>query len=956
MAIPPVEVQRMGQSIWTDNISRQLITSGDLQRLIDECGVLGLTSNPSIFQKAIGETNDYDDLIAQHLEEPAAELYERLAISDIQDVAAILNPVYNRTGGVDGFVSLEVSPLLANDTQGTIAEAKRLFAAVGAPNVMIKIPGTKAGVPAIEACIAAGINVNVTLLFAIKRYEEVAEAYIRGLEKRLENGDDITNIASVASFFVSRIDALVDKMLENNILAAQGRDIDRIGQNRSLLGQAGIANAKLAYQSYKRIFEGGRFMALREAGAMEQRLLWASTGTKNPAYSPTMYADHLIGKNTVNTMPPATLTAFIENGTIEDALSQGLDESRDTMSNLKSVGIEFDQITHQLQDDGVDQFVDSYEKLLEQVQAKQSVLRTGVMNRQKLALGIYREKVEQTLTIFERNFVNGRIWGRDATVWKDHPTVMNAISGRLGWLDVHERIDRKRLVDLQASLKDSGTTHVIVIGTGGSGLAAEVFATTFGQIEGFPVLHVLDTTDPVHIAHITDSVDLSKTLFIVSSKSGTTQETNTLFYYYYDAVGKAGKQFIAITDEDTPLHQLAEKHDFRDIFINPSDVGGRYSALSYFGMVPAAVIGIDLDRLWAYADDMVESCSDLIPAHLHPGLWLGAIMGRLAKEGRDKLMIFGSEGVSSFGAWAEQLIAESTGKEARGILPVAGATVGKPHDYGSDRMFVYLKLEGDPSNDAMDEAVRTLREAGHPRVTLMLPDKYAIAGEFFRWEYATAIAGHLQVINPFDEPNVAEAKQNTDELLNAYAENGELPRTEPILQDSGIELYINETALAPLHELCVAHGFSNDVLTDMIAAQILGTNAGDYFALLAYAPYDAEVKTKLENLRRRLRHLTRRAVTVGFGPRYLHSTGQLHKGGATNGVFFQLTYDDPEDIAIPGMNYSFGVLKAAQAAGDMKALFDHNRRGVRLHATGGDIHAALDAMEIALDTVEKRRQ
>ncbi|MEO1668376.1 MAG: bifunctional transaldolase/phosoglucose isomerase [Chloroflexota bacterium] len=956
MAIPPIEVQRLGQSIWTDNISRRLITSGELERLVNEGGVLGLTSNPSIFQQAIGETADYDDEIAAHLDNGAHDLYERLAIRDIQEAAAILLPVYERTGGVDGYVSLEVSPLLAHNTDATVTEAQRLFAAVGAPNVMIKIPGTAAGIPAIEACIAQGININVTLLFGIANYEQVAEAYISGLERRHAAGEDITNIASVASFFVSRIDALVDKMLENNIRAAQGRDLDRVGANRRLLGQAGIANAKLAYQSYRRIFEGRRFAELREAGAMEQRLLWASTGTKNPAYSDTMYVDHLIGRNTVNTMPPATLNAFMDHGTVDDALVMGLNESRETMERLREVGINFGQITHQLQEDGVELFIDSFEKLIEQVSAKRSVIRTGVINRQKLALGIYREKVEQALATFERNFINGRIWGRDATVWKDHPAKMNQISGRLGWLDIQRTIDRDRLRQLQASIPDSGITHVVVLGIGGSTLAPEVFYKVFGAADGYPVLHVLDSTDPAQIDRVRDDISLESTLFIVSSKSGDTLETSAWFNYFYALSGENGNQFIAITDAGTALETLAQEHHFRDIYINPSDIGGRYNALSYFGMVPAALIGVDLERLWAYADDMTEASGDLIPAHLHPGLWLGAIMGRLAREGRDKLCIFGSAGISSFADWAEQLIAGSTGKESRGILPVAGATVGKPHDYGSDRVFVYLKLEGDPGNADMDEAVRVLREAGHPRVTLLLPDKYAIAAEFFRWEYATAVAGHMLGINPFDEPNVAEAKQNTGALLATYAEQGEMPQPAPQLRAGDVEMYLNETALAPLHELCEAHGFNSGVLTDLIAAQVVGTNAGDYFALLAYTQYTPEINEKLEYLRRRMRHLTRRAVTVGYGPRYLHSTGQLHKGGAANGVFFQLTCADGDDIDIPGAGYSFGVLKAAQAAGDMKALYDHNLRGVHIHAAGGDIHTVLDAMATALDTVEQRRK
>lgn len=337
-------------------------------------------------------------------------------------------------------------------------------------------------------------------------------------------------------------------------------------------------------------------------------------------------------------------------------------------------------------------------------------------------------------------------------------------------------------------------------------------------------------------------------------------------------------------------------------------------------------------------------------------MWLGAIMGQLAHEKRDKLMIFASDSIVSFGDWAEQLIAESTGKQGKGIFPVSGATVGKPHDYGSDRVFIYVKLVGDPSNDEMDEAIRTLREAGHPRVTLFMEDKYAIAGEFFRWEYATALAGKMLKINPFDEPNVAEAKKNTGELLDVYKSEGVLPITNPTLTEGNVALYTDEMTLAPLHELCTAHGFDSSQLTDLLAAQILGTEAGDYFALLAYARMTPKTADVLQEITRLLRHYTRRAVSYGFGPRYLHSTGQLHKGGTPNGVFFQFTHDAVNDIDIPGAGYSFGTLHAAQAAGDVKALLDHKRRLVRLHVTGDSIDPAIDMMKQALGAVAARRQ
>jgi transaldolase/glucose-6-phosphate isomerase len=654
-------------------------------------------------------------------------------------------------------------------------------------------------------------------------------------------------------------------------------------------------------------------------------------------------------------VPPNTYDAFADHGTAAQTLPADAQAAHETLDMLLEVGIHMDKITQQLQFDGVEQFIDAFETLINQVEAKRVALKTGIMARQKVALGIYREQIEDTLNSLSKDHINARIWNKDATVWKDSPAIMEKISNRLGWLDVLDTIDIERLKTFQADIKGK-FAHVVLLGMGGSSLAPEVLMTTFGNADGFPDLHVLDSTDPAQVAAIRDAVDLSKTLFVVASKSGGTIETLSFDRYFRDLVGGNGDQFIAITDSGSKLQAIAQENNFRDLFLNPADIGGRYSALSYFGMVPAALIGLDLDRFWAAASNMTEAVGASIPATDHPGMWLGALMGRMAKEGRDKLMIFASEGVRSYGDWAEQLIAESTGKEGQGILPVVGASVGKPHDYGSDRAFVYLKLEGDPSNSEMDEAIKRIREAGHPRLTIILKDKYDLAGEFMRWEYATAIAGKLLNINPFDEPNVSEAKANTNELLNHYAEHGALPEPEAVMSNDNVTLYAEPSTVKPLGELISAHNFDAASLTDTLAAQIIGTEAGDYFALLAYAPTTPETTATLAEIQRQLRHYTRRAVTYGYGPRYLHSTGQLHKGGAANGVFFQLTHGDADDMDIPEAGYSFGVLKTAQAAGDMKALADHNRRAIRIHAKGSDITPALDALLIALKVVAFRRE
>jgi transaldolase/glucose-6-phosphate isomerase len=954
-ANPPVEVQEYGQSIWLDYIHRRSITSGELQQYIDEYGVVGMTSNPAIFQKAIGESDDYDAAMMHLLELEPYDIYERLAIEDIQQALDLLRPIYDRTKGNDGYVSLEVSPLIANDTASTIAEAKRLFEAVNRPNVMIKIPSTEAGIPAIEEAIAAGVNINVTLIFAVKNYEEVARAYIRGLERRLAEGKDISHIASVASFFLSRIDTMVDKMLENNIRAAQGRDLGRVAANRELLGKAAIANAKMAYKRFMRIFYGQEFARLREAGGRVQRPLWASTGTKNPAYPDTLYVDNLIGRDTVNTLPPATLKAFKDHGRVAgETILDGIDDSERILDMLAEVGIDLDEVTRQLQVDGVELFVEAFQNLLDQVDAKRNVLKTGIIKQQNLALGIYGDAVEAAVKQLDGEHFNARMWAKDATLWKDHGPTIAKIENRLGWLDVLTTIDRARLQALQDSARNGEFDHVVLLGMGGSSLAPEVIYQTFGRQPGFPDFLMLDSTDPTAIRNIEAAIHLKRALFLVSSKSGGTIETLSFYKHFYQLTGENGAQFIAITDPGSELEALAHEKHFRDIFLNPADIGGRYSALSYFGMVPAALMGIDLDKLWAEAERMITACGPKIPNMLHPGVWLGAVIGTLAQQRRDKVSVFCSASLASYGSWVEQLIAESTGKEGTGVLPVVGGTVGNPHDYGSDRLFVYVRVEGDSDNEEMDARIRALREAGHPRVTLYLPDQYALAGEFFRWEYATAVAGKLLGINPFDEPNVTESKQNTARLLDYYREHGHLPPAEPAFRTGNISLYADEQMLRLLSELSVQHNYSGNDLLSLLAAQINSTRQGDYFAILAYLPPTPEVQTALDAIRRRLRHVTRRAVTVGYGPRYLHSTGQLHKGGANTGIFFQITCDDPRDVAIPGEPYSFSILKAAQAAGDLEALRNKERRALRLHISG-DLVEGLKTILEAVEEAAKRR-
>ena len=897
------EVQRLGQSIWYDNIRRGLIKSGELQRLI-ELGVSGLTSNPTIFEKALAGSTDYDGALLELAQQDKStqEVFEALAIEDIQATADLLRPIYDRTGGKDGYASLEVSPHLAHDAAGTIAEAERLFGALDRPNVMVKVPATPAGVSAVRHLIGQGINVNVTLIFSLAAYEQVSEAYIEGLEDLLKSGGDVGRVASVASFFVSRVDTAVDGLLERDI--RDGRE-----DLKALLGKAAVGNAKLAYHTFQSKFNGSRFSALRKSGARVQRPLWASTGTKNRAYSDVMYVEGLIGPDTVNTMPEETLTAFLEHGTAIETVTQDLPAAHLAMESLAEAGVSIQAVTEKLLADGLMAFSSSYDKLLANIEDKRARLRDH--KHPGVVLGGYLPDVETGLADLQRQDVVGRIWRRDHTVWKPDPT---EIANRLGWLTVSDIMCEQvpALEEFALEVRDAGFEHVVLLGMGGSSLGPEVIRQTFGSADGYPELIMLDSTVPAWLQDVTDAIDPTRTLFLVSSKSGSTTEPNAFYAHFRNLVGErmgnepAGRNFVAITDPGSSLEKLAREQGFRRIFANPPDIGGRYSVLSYFGLVPAALIGVDISALLDRADSMREGCASCVAPHDNPGAWLGTIMGTLALQSRDKLTLVTSPSIGSFGLWVEQLIAESTGKEGKGIVPIAGEPLVESSSYGNDRLFVYVRLEDD-GNAETDAAMERIGSSGQPVVRLDLRDKYDLGAEFFRWEFATAVAGAVLGIHPFDQPNVQAAKDMTERVLAEYQVSGKLPNAE------------TEASFG---------GLMSDV------------RQGDYLAIMAYIRQTPEADRALEALRRKVVERYGIATTLGYGPRFLHSTGQLHKGGPNSGLFVQIVAGHEKDSPIPGEKYTFGTLADAQSLGDLKALQASERRIARI-PMGPDTVAAV---------------
>jgi transaldolase/glucose-6-phosphate isomerase len=894
---PLRQLLEAGQSLWYDNIRRQLITSGELARMRDE-GVRGVTSNPTIFQKALSGSTDYDEKIvelARRRRPVEAALWEIL-VEDIQAAADVFRPVYDDSGGADGYVSLEVSPVAANDTRASIRIARRLWRQAARPNVMIKIPGTREGLPAIRRLLAEGINVNVTLIFGVDRYAQVVDAFQAGLEDRLAARQDIAGLASVASFFVSRVDTKVDKQLDARMEASAGAERRRL---EALLGKAGIANSKLAYQRFLELHSGERWERLAGAGASVQRCLWASTSVKDPRYPELMYVEGLIGPDTVDTVPPATLASFRERGRVARTLDRDLDVSRRQLAQLAAAGVDLAEVTHELELEGVEAFAKSFDDLRRALADELKAIRGGRGPRQWASLGEYGPAAEKQLADLQKAEVPRRLWAKDPTLWSRDAAVGKEIRERLGWLTVADALleDRERLTTV--AREGRRYADVVLFGMGGSSLCPDVLRHTFarpplGRVPGHPALHVLDTTDPASILDVRRAIRPRDTLFVVASKTGTTTETLSHFAYFWEEarreVGdRAGRHFAAITDPGTPLEALAQEHRFRWTFRNPPDIGGRYSALSYFGMVPGALMGVDVVELLERAVEMAHSCDPTQPAEKNPGVWLGAVLGRLALEGRDKVTLVLSPKVATLGYWVEQLLAESTGKQGKGLIPVEGEPLGQPGVYGGDRVFVHVRLERDRSEPALD----ALERAGQPVVTLTLRDRLDLGAEFVRWEIATAVAGSILGIDAFDQPNVQESKDNTKKVLEQFKRAGRLP----------------EAAATPAGEADAA-------LRDLLRR----AQRGSYLALMAYTERTRTSERSLTAIRRRLRDATTLATTVGYGPRFLHSTGQLHKGGPRKGLFVQVVQDDREEIPIPGQPYGFSVLKQAQALGDLESL------------------------------------
>ena len=878
-----------GTSVWLDQIRRGMIESGELARMVAEDSLRGVTSNPAIFEKAILGSPDYDADIAAAAREglSAREVYRRLAVRDVQLAADVLRPVYDGTSGHDGYVSLEVAPRLAHDTVGTLEQARLYWGLVDRPNLMIKIPATPEGIPAIETALYEGMNVNVTLLFGVAAYADVMRAYIGAMERRRAEGLALDR-HSVASFFVSRVDTEVDKRL-----AAAGRE--------DLRGRAGLANARAAYAAFRRVFGGDDFAALRAAGCPVQRPLWASTGTKNPAYPDTLYVYGLVAPDTVNTMPLPTLQAAAGAGDVTGATAA--EDPTPDLEALAAAGVDLDDVTAQLLRDGIEAFVVPMNKLIAGIEAKREAIVTGrpASFEADLPADLEHPVADRMQAAAEQDVVR-RVWRKDGTLWA--PAGTPELEDRLGWLTIADKLleDLPAIRAFVAAARADGLTDAVVLGMGGSSLAPEVFRRSSPPAAGALRLHVLDSTEPLQVKAVAGVIDPATTLFVVSSKSGATLEPNALLAYFR-GLQPDPAHVVAITDPGTSLHETAEREGFRHVFLADPEIGGRYSALSPFGIVPAALAGIDVGTVLEGGQIAAENCQ--LPEG-NSGLWLGAALGELARRGRDKLTFVVDPPLTAFGLWAEQLVAESTGKQGRGILPIADEPLVDAGAYGADRVFVHLR-DADAPDPRHAEAVAAFAAAGHPTITLTAAGAGDLGRIFFFAEFATAVAGWALELDPFDQPDVQEAKDNTARVLAEGTPAG--------LDDGALDALLE--GLAP----------------------------PGYLAIMGYLPWSEAVDRAVAGLRAKLIERHGVATTFGYGPRFLHSTGQFHKGGPPVGRFLQLVHDAPDDLDVPGAEYSFRTLIDAQADGDLQTLRNHGLAAARVRLPAADMAGAIARLQ-----------
>lgn len=892
-----------GQSIWYDGLRRGLLASGELSRLVRD-GVRGVTSSPTIFEKAVGGSTDYDEALRRLVAESRSveEIYDDLIVEDLREAADLLRPVFEGSGEQDGFVTLclRAPP---DDAASLQQQARRLQRLVARDNIAVELPASKAGLEAAEALVAAGVSVVMRPLFGVEQHLQALEACVAGLEQRSREGRELTGVCCWIGAHVSQLDTVADRVLRES--------------KSELVGHTALAVAAAVHAQHRSFLESDRFRELAAQGAVSPRVLWLATASRDLTHGDTAYASALAADATTLALSEATLNAYLDHGDL-GALAE-LDHVS-TLKQISAAGVDLEQLCSSLQAGAQRAHGEAISQISRVLEARREAFLEQAPERQRFSLGTEPRGVLEAVKSLSRQQALPRLWSLDPSLFTNDSEVEETIRNRLGWLRSPELMQAHLddIADFARGSYRAGRRKALVLGMGGSSLCPEVLAQTHGTTPGFLELRVLDSTDPEAVAAAERWAAPEETLVLVASKSGTTLEVRAFEAFFWQRFqerlgAQAGEHFVAITDPGSPLQQLARDRGYKRVFENPPDIGGRYSAVSFFGLVPAALIGVDLHAHVSDAQRMAIGCAGVVPPDDNPGARLGAFMAGLARRGRDKLTLIASDEVACLGSWIEQLVAESTGKDGQGIVPVDMEPLGEADQYGADRAFVYLRYGGRQPTE-LDQKVELLVSQGHPVARIGMLALHDLGGEFFRWEVATALSGSLLGVNPFDEPNVTEAKAQTNQLIDSFKAEGKLPDISAVTPDS-----------------------------EQIKELIEGAKSGDYIVLSAFFARTAERDVRFAQLRSRLRALSSCATTLGWGPRFLHSTGQLHKGGPNRGVFLVLTADRGNDLEIPGAGYGFGVLRDAQALGDLQVLQQRDRRALRVHL-GGDIDAGLEAL------------
>jgi transaldolase/glucose-6-phosphate isomerase len=940
---PLQQMRGRGQSVWLRGFRRRLVESGRFSELVASAAVSGLETDPEVIAAAVTRGQEYLEPLRRLAGEGEVRA-DRLLAQEARIAAAALLPAYEESGGRDGVVGVPLEPALRNDPESLAHAAHRMLAEAGTPNVVPMLPPTSSGFAVFEALVADGRAVYVGPVFSVASVVRACEAYLRGTQGCGATAPPM----ALVSFGVGPLDVALDELLRDRIRAA-GREMSAV---ESLVGGSATAIARIAWRRQR------EFLAARIAdpAARLLRMAWTGLSSTDPRQRRERYVDSLVGPDTVVVLDRGLLRGVMDRNRarVDATLGQRVDEAEEIVAEIAALGIDTEAVGETLEVQALRQAQAAYGDLARRIDDATRIATGDSEHATELAAtgspwSASRPEIDDALATCDeaesRRAVT-RMWEKDVSLWSDDEETADLVRSRLGWLDVAaaSTVEWEPLRRFTAELVSAEVENVVLLGMGGSSLATEVCRRAFGS----NAIQVLDSTLPSQIKAIADTVDPARTLIMVASKSGTTVEVRALLDCFYalatPMLDKPGERFVAITDPGTPLEQIAHERGFARLWLAPSDIGGRFSALTVFGTLPMAVMGIDVPSVLASARRMAANCGPEVDARVNPAARLGAALHQAHDDGRDKITFVISDSLSAFGLWAEQLIAESTGKQGCGLIPVVDEPAASVDRYGDDRLFVSMSLAAEQDRSHR-ERIDAIDAAGHPMLHIELDDPHDLGAEFFRWEAGVAIAGALMGINPFDQPDVQASKDRTSALLGAHKDGTPMSDRPPLATDAGWAVFADIERDEDL-----ASRVSGGDLESWLAAHLGRAEVPDYVGIQAFVAAAPETRSALQGLRELL--LERRGVasTLGWGPGFLHSTGQLHKGGPDCGLFLQITADEPEDIDVPGAGYSFRHLARAQSLGDLAALQERGRRVLRVHlrdAVEGSL-ALLEAATVAL--------